>query len=392
MDAKDDFLCTLYLNTRNDLENGNFIDLIQKMLRIEKDEVALLVRQLLRDGLIEQIENNEGKIKVSFNGLQKAKKLIDENHLTIIRFHSSQFVPPMDRLIYGFNFYYNINTKRSESNYHILIRVSDIVSIQLQLNWGKGQSGEKLLFQYAKDWITEKLKENSLPQYEDVVIMVADLPNLPSYKPEDLPQFAPSDYVVDLPKTEVLKKDIKNNSEIVKEVVTIENNKSEVGNNERAHQLITIRDTINSLFNNDYNEKLLLLPQERNLLDFFKDANNEEEFMFRLISLACLAREMNVKKLRELTGINDPEIRSVQLLKKFIEGKPNSEIIINVLYHLGKLRNGYPAHTDNSKNFVASYEYFQIKYPVVNYSESWNILLSQYFIGLRFLKEIIEKK
>ena len=96
-------------------------------------------------------------------------------------------------------------------------------------------------------------------------------------------------------------------------------------------------------------ELLLTLPQERNLVDFFKTANSGDEFGMRVISLGSSAREMNLGMLRSLTQITDPKMGSVQLLKHFLNSRMKEpDSIIKPLQCFGRLRSGYPTHADQA--------------------------------------------
>jgi hypothetical protein len=146
-----------------------------------------------------------------------------------------------------------------------------------------------------------------------------------------------------------------------------------------ATSIIEIRDNINNIFYYKHKEKLLLLDEERNLADFFENANSKEEFSHRVASLAQVSQRLNVDILRSLTKETDKEIKSIQLLDKFLigMGKQNKEIT-EALRNLSRVRQGYPTHTDMSGS-IAALDYFGISYPVKDYESAWQILLKSYY-------------
>jgi hypothetical protein len=101
---------------------------------------------------------------------------------------------------------------------------------------------------------------------------------------------------------------------------------------------------------------------------------------------------MNKDILRKLTGITDTNDGSVNLLKAYLLNKnAPSDLVIKPLQHFGRIRNGYPAHSDYA-DVVESYRYFGISYPVENFSGSWQLLLNRYLKVLQELKLILLKR
>lgn len=92
-----------------------------------------------------------------------------------------------------------------------------------------------------------------------------------------------------------------------------------------AASIIDTRDNINAILHHKYKEKLILIGEERDLLQFFRDAQSNEEFFFRLSALSSASTKMNVECLRRLTGISDTRVKSIQLLEEYLRKSNVSE-------------------------------------------------------------------
>jgi hypothetical protein len=312
------------------------------------------------------------RVVISGKGIEMARSVITKNKISVIQFHSAFYIPPTDQLVFGFNFFYDlILPDGSQGNRSIGVFVSDIAAMTLQLSFDKDQSGERLLLQYARDWVTAKIQEGSLQQREERLIMTRDLESMPKYGPEDFVSVREAVFLVVPP------------SQPISETIAA---------NHLAPLLIEERDAINALFYDQHGQRLLLLPQERNILDFFKDAASSEEFGIRVMSLGAISREMNKDILRNLTGITDSTAGSVNLLKAYLSNKNvPTDPIIKPLQHFGRIRNGYPAHSDYA-DVVESYRYFGIPYPVENFPGGWQLLLNHYLKVLQELKRVLLKR
>ena len=369
MNVAQKFLVALYSRTRKNPLDGFVPDVIRKSLLLDKDEMNELLFELSEKGLIRSTPGSTPIIFITGPGMQTAKALIRDNDLAILRFRSCHFIPPTDKLVFGFKFFYDLVTPdKSEANHSIGVFVSDIASMQLQLSYEKGQSGEKILLECGRQWLAEKIREGSLAQYEERLIMSKDLRDLPVPLIENLPTVEEAEFIIE-----------KSNSTVMEDI-----NGSQLGS-----LIVDNRHFINTIFLEKYGEPLLTLPQERNLVDFFKTANSEDEFGMRVISLGSSAREMNLSILRNLTQTTDPKVGSVQLLKNFLTARiKEPDSIIKPLQCFGRLRSGYPTHADRA-DVVGAYRFFGLPYPVTDFAKGWNTLLNHYLKVLEALKNVL---
>jgi ERCC4-type nuclease len=144
-----------------------------------------------------------------------------------------------------------------------------------------------------------------------------------------------------------------------------------------ASSIIDARDNINAIFHQKHKEKLLLLNEERDLLQLFRDADSEEQFFFRLSALKNIATHLNIKCLRQLTGVSDNQTQSIHLLETYLNKLGDEhQNIVETLRKINNLRQGYPIHGDRTKGVLGAHRFFSFDYPITEYSASWKRLLT----------------
>ena len=286
-----------------------------------------------------------------------------------VKFKKALFIPPASRLQFGYLYFYDLINGTRESK-TIEVFASDVLSMTWGLDFYKqgSRDAEKILLQFAKNTIIEKFKEGTLNDHEEVVLLTSTQPAVCPYDPNSLVVSELEEFTIEPEKKALFQ---------------------EINDNKLAASIIETRDIINALFYSSHGEKLLLLDQERNLLDFFKSAKNEEAYFHRVASLGQTARNINASILRKLLNETDTTIGPVALLDKFLtsKGKQNKDIT-DILKHIGYIRKGYPIHGDNIKDVLVGYKYFKLKYPVADFENTWTTLLNKYLLALNHLYEI----
>jgi len=157
-----------------------------------------------------------------------------------------------------------------------------------------------------------------------------------------------------------------------------------------ASSIITKRDEINALFKKKFNDKLLLLNQERNLLDLFKSADSIEEFSHRITSIGNLVISLNKPMLSKESKLSSNDSGSIHMLESLLNNFASDQTVTLVFKNLNKLRQGYPVHGDNVDGVIDAHKYFKLNYPVTNFKESFELLLSKYNDALIELFSISE--
>ena len=233
---------------------------------------------------------------------------------------------------------------------------------------------KKILFRYVLEHIKEKIKDATLQDMEQVVILSSNHPSKRIYDVNKIPEVYGYEEEI----------------EIEDKTKTIEDQLSE---NLLADDIIQHRDNINAVFYNKYSEKLIDLDQERNLLDFFKPAKSKEDFSYRIASLGSLVGKLNKRVLTKILGIPDSPDGTISLLEKYIKSiEGDVDKIIPPLKHINRLRQAYPIHTDKATGVIDAHNFFNLEYPLTNFDEAWKRLLEAYLKSLKLLFELLKAK
>ena len=230
----------------------------------------------------------------------------------------------------------------------------------------------KVLFEYGKRHIIQKLKDGTLSSEEELLLSTSTAEVPCPFDPSRIPSPTGTTIEVDL-----------GGVSFMKDQTFLQ----------LASLIIDNRDNINAIFSNIHKEKLILLNEERDLLQLFRDASNPEEFFYRICALANAATTFNIKILREITGISDTQIKSISLIENYLETiNSSSPEIIKTLRSINRIRQGYPVHGDQADGVLEAHRYFNLRYPIDDFSNSWKTLLIHYLNALKKLLEILKEK
>ncbi|OQC04124.1 MAG: hypothetical protein BWX77_00284 [Bacteroidetes bacterium ADurb.Bin090] len=228
----------------------------------------------------------------------------------------------------------------------------------------------KITFPFAVKFITEKLKDGTLKEFEEIIISRED-------------DFFP--YPFDLNKID----------KIEGFVIEFNSEKADIGKQIQANliadSIIELRDNINALIYSKNKDILLKLGQERNILHLFRTIDNQEQFSYAIATLGNLVNDLNVDFLRKVTSNTDRDIKSFGLLELFlnsIDNTPNKSI--EIFKTINRIRQGFPIHTDKAE-IIKNLNKVGIEYPIENHNDSWQILLKYYKSGLTDLLNKIKK-
>lgn len=362
----DDYLKALYLKSKNDLKSGYNEKLIAKVIGLNRTE-AKNVLHYLSEKYIDTKNGFGDNISLTSSGIDYVLKLRQNKVYKIICFKKATYLPPTSRLVFGFLYWYDlINEDGTVEAKTIAAFASDILSVTWQLTWdGKDPlDAEKILLQYAKDKIIEKVKEATLNDNEELTLMTSTHPATSPYNSENLIETKYAEFEIEV--------------ETQAKPLT-----EEIMEGKLAISIIETRDEINAVFREKFGDNLLLLNQERNIVDFFKSAISLEEFTFRVSSLAEVSRNLNVTFLRKLTNdSSEPAKLSVDLLELFLNQRNLPLEIIEVLRNFGRIRQAYPNHKDHP-GVIKSLQFFNLSYPVRDFEGSWTTLLTYYLNTLK---------
>jgi hypothetical protein len=368
----DDYLKALYLKSKTNLRNGFDEKIIARLIGLDRNEAQNVIHYLAGKNYLDTKNNFGDNISLTPNGIDYVLELHKNKVYKVIRFQKAKYLPPASRLVFGFFYWYDtISDDGKIEQKTISAFASDILTMTWGLTWeGNGnRDAEKILLQFAKNKIIEKLKEGTLNEHEELTLMTSNQPNTCPYNSENLIETKFAEFEIEMESKTLYE---------------------EIMENKLAPSIIETRDEINAIFREKYKSNLLLLNEERNLLDFFKTASSLEEFSFRVSSLGEVSRNLNIHILRKLTNNElDTEKKSVDLLEEFIKLQNiDAHDIIAILRNFGKIRQAYPIHSDNSR-VIKGLEYFKLDYPVKDFENSWTTLLDNYLISLKQLFNLL---
>lgn len=251
----------------------------------------------------------------------------------------------------------------SRSSHHT---ITVVVSRTLASCWGfTDDQSHRVMFEYGKRHIVQKMRDGTLGKSEELDLHTRNVELPCPFDPERIENPVNAEV-----KVESTEKKLMEDSTFLQIASTI----------------IDARDNINAIFNAVNKDKLIFLTEERDLLQFFRDAESREDFFYRLCALANAATQMNLKCLRRLTQTEDTQMKSIQLLEVYLNksGVVNHQII-DTLRNINKMRQGYPVHGDRAKGVLDAHRYFAIEYPISDYSDAWKKLLNSYLEALQQL-------
>ncbi len=259
--------------------------------------------------------------------------------------------------------------KSQASNHKIRMGVSGTLYSCWQL---KDSDLIKVLFEYGKRHIIQKLKDGALSEKEELMLHTGNADTPCPFDPTRIPEPEGASFQIDIGTKKLME-----DSNLL----------------QLASSIIDLRDNINALFHQKNGEKLFTIVEERDLLQFFRDAASQEEFFYRLCALSNAVTNLNVSVLRKITGIVDTQKKSISLLEVYLkQNNIDDETIINTFRNINKMRQGYPVHCDQVEGVLDSHRYFRLEYPIKNFSDAWRSLSLNYLDALQRLLGIMNDK
>jgi hypothetical protein len=296
-----------------------------------------------------------------------------------ITFYSWE-VPSKNKDVYEILFCFKVGDSHLEAadeelnttNHAIKVGVNGTLAAIWKKQSGISEHGLlKVLFEFARRDITQKIMDGILSATEEILLTTDNTTGKCPFAPSHIPDPDNYELEVEIP------------------AVPIASGKGEL---EIASRIIDTRDNINALFRAKHGDQLLLLRNERSLLELLRQANNQEEFVYRLSSLATMIDHANMKKLRNITGIADENIKSIGLMDKYLEqiNAADKEKAIKILRNISKLCQGYPIHGDQVDKLIEVHSYFALPYPIPNYNSAWKTILLNYLAALETILEALK--
>ncbi|OGU33460.1 MAG: hypothetical protein A2068_08765 [Ignavibacteria bacterium GWB2_35_6b] len=260
-----------------------------------------------------------------------------------------------------------------EENYYTSMhRIKVFISGTMEAVWLARQANInflKVCYEYAKNELIQKVKDGSIQNRHELEIMSTNYPNQCPFQSDRIVMEVGA--AIDFEVSERVMEDIS--------IVQL------------ASSIIDLRDFINAILKERHGKKLIKYAEERDLLQMFRSANNIEDFVYRVSALKLFATNLNEDLLRELTGDQDRNHKSITLLETYLQTFANyDEIVIATLKNINRIRQMYPIHGDNIDGVQDAHTYFQIEYPIRNPSDAWKKILNSYRDALSRIFEIIK--
>lgn len=254
---------------------------------------------------------------------------------------------------------------------HHLIKVT--ITRTLAACWGlEPEDRDKVMFEYGKRHIIEKIKDGNLGTEEELWLSTSNYPTKCPFDPDKIENPIGARVTVKAHGTPIMQ---------------------DAGQLILAGQIIDARDNINALFFQKYKEKLIILVEERDILQFFRQADSHEEFIYRITALKNAACNLNKKVLANITRSTDTKLGTISLLDELLKTYPSPDAkIITTLKHINRIRQCYPIHGDRVDGVMEAHKYFDLKYPIVNYQAAWRNLLISYLDSLKRLLSVLNSE
>lgn len=248
------------------------------------------------------------------------------------------------------------------------------ISRTLEAIWNLSKDNlRKILFEYAKRHINARAVEKTLGGKSEIQLTTYSAPNQCPFDPD------------------LINIDLKNPMQVN---IPSENPIAKSEPASLASQIIDLRDSINAIFGEVAGGCILALPQERHLVELFKDCNDHEAFAYRVASIGGLATAINSSDLKKYVKFELQEPKPLDVLGAFLRNNHFSEdkvnTIMDTLKNFNNLRRMYPVHTDRADGVLSAHRFFKLEYPVKDHAAAGIILLTTYRDTLEMLLELLK--
>lgn len=251
------------------------------------------------------------------------------------------------------------------------------ISRTLSSIWGlEREDLRKVLFEYAKRHVKDKAEEDSLGGRSEVQLTTASAPKRRPFDPARIQLQFDTPVHFEMPQKNPL---------------------AAAAPASLPSQIIDLRDSINAIFGERFGGRLLALPQERHIVELFKECKDHESFAYRVASVAGLATAINPsdikghipskptpkkrKQKEKPTDSPKQDLKPLDLLGTFLRIRyPENQVtpIMEALKNFNNLRRMYPVHTDRADGVLSAHRFFNLDYPVRDHAAAGRCLLEAY--------------
>ncbi|MDP1676632.1 MAG: hypothetical protein Q8L88_07165 [Bacteroidota bacterium] len=225
----------------------------------------------------------------------------------------------------------------------------------------------KVLYEFSKRHISEKIREGTILQKEELWLSTSSQPQASPFESSKINMKTGDSFEIEILGTPIMEN---------------------LSYMQLATNIIETRDYINGVAKEKLGGKILSLLSERDLLQLFREAKTEEEFVYRMSALKNIAINMNEELLNN--SVQTDKTGSINLLEAYLKQSPDyDDTSIKVLRSINRLRQAYPIHTDTADGVQDAHRFFGLAYPIKNYDKSWQTILVSYSDALKRIFEML---
>lgn len=279
-----------------------------------------------------------------------------------ITFLKDEFLP-VTRMGLDYQIYYNyVLTKyvdepeqehqTKQAGLHIGIS-SSLIAI-----WGyNGEDLRKILYEHAKRYLRQKAEEKTIGVDSGIELTTYNSPNTCPFNPARINLLFNTPFEIEVPE---------------------ENPMTAAEPSALASQIIDLRDGINALYGEKHKGRLLSLPQERHLVELFKQCKDHETFAYRVASLGGLATAFDVAGMKKHVPDEKKPLDTVGAFFRKHYSASEVNPIMDSLANFNRLRRMYPIHSDRTDGVLDAHKFFSLEYPVRDHAKAGLTLLEHY--------------
>lgn len=233
----------------------------------------------------------------------------------------------------------------------------------------QGEDVRKILFEHAKRYVKQKAEEKTLGVDSGIELTTYNSPSICPYNPARIKLLFNTSFEIEVPE---------------------ENPMTAAEPSALPSQIIDLRDSINALFGEKHKGRLLSLPQERHLVELFKQCKDHETFAYRVASLGGLATAFYVEDFKNQVPNESGTLGIVGafLRKHYAESQVNP--IMESLAKFNQLRRMYPIHSDRTDGVLNAHRFFGLEYPVRDHTKAGLTLLEHYRVCLEHVLALLK--
>ncbi|MEP7232042.1 MAG: toll/interleukin-1 receptor domain-containing protein [Ginsengibacter sp.] len=197
------YLDTLYLKSKNDLRTGCSTKVLAELLVIDNNTAQNILHYLSGKGYIDTKNNYGDNISLTPEGYDFVHSLREGKQFKVIKFYKSIYAQPSSVMKFGFLFWYDLTDENGKIAHKTIgAFASDVLSTTWGLRFDEVgiKNSEKILLQFAKNHISNKITEGTLLENEEFTLMTASQPQICPYNANNLVETKFAEFEIEINK------------------------------------------------------------------------------------------------------------------------------------------------------------------------------------------------